>query len=416
MVKKVKYVKGEKMSEKKVLILNPYIPTLGGGEKHMGYLCQCLEEYFDYNVRIDILVHNYNEVDIHADDYVTIDDVNKQFGLNLKKTYIRKVDLIRATKKNEYRKNKKTIEDITKEYDFFINFMFLSKHSGKAKINMYQVMFPPKRFVNDEDKNLNKNALMRMVAKYLDRKFFNSYDSYISNSQFTESWLKRYWKDDKREKVIYPPVFNEKEIEGRYVESEKKNIIISVGRFFVAAHSKKQLDMVKFFVNNNEVFKNYEYHLVGAVSNLPADLEYLQQIKDLAATVDNVFIHENCKYDDLMKLYKQAKIFWHGTGYGVNEEEEPQKMEHFGITTVEAMSFGAVPVVISKGGQKETVEDGVNGYRWLNEEECVKYTKILIDDDEKRKQMAEVSVERAKDYSIEAFYRKHIEVFDELQI
>lgn len=403
---------GEKMSEKKVLILNPYLPTLGGGEKHMGYLCQCIEEYYNFNVQIDILVHNYNEVDIYDPNYITIDDVNNQFGLNLKKTSIRKVDTLRAVTKKEYYKNKKMIENITKEYDFFINFMFLSKHIGKAKINMYQCMFPSKKYITE----LNQNLLLRIIAKHFDKQFFKSYDSIVSNSKFTDGWLKRYWQPDKKEVVIYPPVFNEDEIEGRYIESAKKNIIISVGRFFVADHSKKQLDMAKFFVNNNEVFKNYEYHLVGAVSNLPADIEYLQQIKDLAATVDNVFVHENCKYADLMELYKQAKIFWHGTGYGVDEEKEPNKMEHFGITTVEAMSFGAVPVVISKGGQKETVEDGVNGYRWLNEEECVKYTKILIDDDEKRRQMAEVSVERAKDYSIESFYRKHIEVFDELHI
>jgi glycosyltransferase involved in cell wall biosynthesis len=174
--------------------------------------------------------------------------------------------------------------------------------------------------------------------------------------------------------------------------------------------------MVQFFVNNNEVFKDYQYHLVGAVSNLPADVEYLNEIKKLAATVDNVFIHENCKYEELMDLYSRAKIFWHGTGYGVDENKEPEKMEHFGITTVEAMSYGAVPVVINKGGQKETVENGVNGFRWDSEEECVKNSKKLIDDDNLRMKMAKISAERSKDYSIEEFYNRHREVFHELQI
>lgn len=81
------------MNIKKVLVLNPYIPTLGGGEKHMGYMCQFIEKYYNYDVRIDILVHNYNEVDIHAEDYVTIDDINNQFGLALKNTHIRKLDI-----------------------------------------------------------------------------------------------------------------------------------------------------------------------------------------------------------------------------------------------------------------------------------------------------------------------------------
>ena len=117
-----------------------------------------------------------------------------------------------------------------------------------------------------------------------------------------------------------------------------------------------------------------------------------------------------------MELYKKAKLFWHGTGYGVDENVEPEKMEHFGITTVEAMSYGAVPVVINKGGQKETVEDGVNGYRWNDEEECIRYSLAIMKDDELRKKMASVSAERAKNYSIEEFYRRHEEVFHGLQI
>lgn len=400
------------MKVSKVLILNPYLPTLGGGEKHMGYLCQFIEEYYNYEVDIDILVHNYNEVNVYAEDYVTIADINKQFGLNLKKTKIKKVDLVMPKNRKESFTNKKMIEDITKGYDLFINFMFLSKHIGKAKKNMYQCMFPPHRFASE----LRKSVIDKVISKYYDKRFFGSYDSIVSNSEYTNHWLATYWKPDKKECVIYPPVFEEKEIEGRYEENRKENIIISVGRFFVAAHSKKQLEMVQFFVNNNEVFKDYQYHLVGAVSNLPADLEYLNKIKELAATVDNVFIHENCKYEDLMDLYSRAKIFWHGTGYGVDENKEPEKMEHFGITTVEAMSYGVVPVVINKGGQRETVEDGVNGFRWNSEEECVQNSKKLIDDDQLRMKMAKISAERAKNYSIEEFYNRHREVFNALQI
>ena len=172
--------------------------------------------------------------------------------------------------------------------------------------------------------------------------------------------------------------------------------------------------MVQFFVHNVDAFKDYEYHVVGAVSQKKEDQEYLSKIKELAGKVGNVFIHENCQYEFLIDLYEQAKIFWHGTGYGIDENKEPEKMEHFGITTVEAMSFGVVPVVINKGGQKETVEEGVNGFRWDNEKECVEKTQILIDNDNLRKKMAEVSARRANDYSIEEFERKNREVFQEI--
>lgn len=397
---------------KRILILNPYIPTLGGGEKHMGYLCQFIEQYYNYDVIIDILVHNYNEIDIHAIDYVTIEDINDQFGLELKRTRIRKLDIKKPTSKIETYKNNRMVENITKEYDLFVNFMFMSKHIGKAKKNIYECMFPPHRYASECGKEIWK----KMIAKYFDIRFFNSYQSMIANSKYTQHWLATFWKKARKETCIYPPVFHEKEIEGRYIESKKDNIIISVGRFFVADHSKKQLEMLEFFVKNYDFLKDYEYHLVGAVSNLPKDIEYLNKIKRLAEKVDNVFVHENYPFNKLMDLYGRAKIFWHGTGYGIDENKEPEKMEHFGITTVEAMSYGVVPVVINKGGQKETVEQGVNGFRWNDGEECIKYTLQLVKNDSLRENMANISVQRAKEYSIEEFNRRNEEVFHELHI
>lgn len=398
-----------KQTEKtvKILILNPYLPTLGGGEKNMGFFCQFLEERYN-QVQIDILVHNYNEVNIHSEDYVTIEDLNRKFGLRLRHTNILKVDLNPAKNLWQSLKNKRKIEKISKGYDLFINHMFLSKHAGLAKKNIYVCMFPPKRFVNEYPKGLR-----HLVAKLLDRYFYRSYDLYFSNSEFTNHWMSHFWRETKKNRIIYPPAFWEAEIPGRYNEEKKKNIIISVGRFFVAAHSKKQMEMVQMFISHPDVYKGYEYHLVGSVSNYPQDIDYLNKIKAIAQEAGNVFIHENCSYDELIELYSQAKLFWHATGYLVDENREPEKMEHFGITTVEAMSFGAVPVVISKGGQRETVVAEECGFLWNNEEECINSTQILIQDDSRRKQMAQKAVERSYRFSVDEFFRENGRIFDE---
>lgn len=400
------------MDVKKVMVLNPYVGTLGGGEKHMGYLCQFMEEYYNYDIDIDIVVFDYNDVNVFDDNFVTIEDINRQFGLKLKKTRIKKIAIKNPTNIVEALRRRRKIEKLTEEYDVFINFMFQSKHIGRAKVNIYEVMFPSKRFVPERW----WKKKLAFLEKQHDERFYKSYDCFVSNSEFTKKWTEKYWGNEIPNHVIYPPVFEEKEVAGKYQEDKKKNIIISCGRFFVASHSKKQLDMVRFFVKNHEIFKNYEYHLVGAVFDDKKDWAYLKRIKRLASSVDNVFIHENYPYSDLMELYSKAKIFWHATGYGVDEEKEPHKMEHFGITTVEAMNNGAVPVVIAKGGQKETVLDGVNGYTWNTEEECVNKTRFIIEDDNLRKEMAEKSVERAHEYSIEKFYERNRELFRMLHI
>ena len=396
--------------KKKVLFINPYIPTLGGGEKHMAYMCQFVEKYYNYDVDIDILVHDYNNIKVDDDNYVTIEDINNQFGLELKCTKIRKEKLPIARNFFERRRNRLRISEISSEYDLMVNFKFLSNEVGKAKHNLYGCMFPTERL------SVSRSWWKKPYAWGRDYQFYNSYDSFIANSKYTYHWIEKYWKKDSKNCVIYPPVFSEDEIEGRYDESKKENIIVSVGRFFVGGHCKKQVDMVKFFINHPEQFKSYEYHLVGACSNDPRDRAYLNKLKRLANSVDNVFIHENYPFSKLIDLYSRAKIFWHGTGYACDDERQPQNMEHFGITTVEAMSYGAVPVVIRKGGQTETVQEGVNGFLWESEEECVTKTLKLVQDDELRKKLDQHSTKNAKNYSIETFYRRNEELFHELQI
>lgn len=52
----------------------------------------------------------------------------------------------------------------------------------------------------------------------------------------------------------------------------------------------------------------------------------------------------------------------HAKGLFVDEEKSSDLLEHFGITTVETMSAGCVPIVINRG-QPEIVKEGT-GYVW----------------------------------------------------
>ncbi len=67
-------------------------------------------------------------------------------------------------------------------------------------------------------------------------------------------------------------------------------------------------------------------------------------------------------------------------------------LKHFGITTVEAMSAGAVPVVIDSGGQRETVDHEVNGFRWSELTELQNYTRRIAGDLNLRKALSENAV------------------------
>lgn len=394
------------MAQKCVCILNPNIRTFGGGEKHMAYVCKFFEEYFNGNVRIDVFAPYIKSDENDARVPISQENINNHYGMNL--TKVREIPLAFEKTSNpiERLKHLFVVESYSRNYDVFVNFKFASTERAFARFNIYSCMFPPRIYKS-------KNILSNIYKTIIEKKFYKTYDVFISNSVFTNAWLKKYWPGVKKSTVIYPPVFNNADLKGRYDEKKKKNIILSVGRFFVRPHSKKQLEMVNFFVGNRDKFYGYEYHLVGNVdNNNPEDLSYLKEIKELAEKSGGVFVHEDCPYNELVELYKRAKIFWHATGYGVSEDEEPEKMEHFGITTVEAMSYGAVPVVINKAGQKEIVDHGVSGFKWETERECVDFTTKLAGDEELRKTMAKNARASLDRFSYETFYAKMKSVVD----
>jgi len=98
-------------------------------------------------------------------------------------------------------------------------------------------------------------------------------------------------------------------------------------------------------------------------------------------------------------------------GLNVDEEKNAIDVEHFGMTTVEAMSAGVVPIVINKGGQKEIVDHGINGFKWNNLEELRAYTCTVMQDKTLQQSLALAAMEKSKTFSRESFYQHADEIF-----
>ena len=104
-----------------------------------------------------------------------------------------------------------------------------------------------------------------------------------------------------------------------------------------------------------------------------------------------------------MSVFATSSVFWSATGLGEDERTAPWTFEHFGMTTVEAMAAGCVPVVIDKAGQREIVRDGQDGYRWTDVDQLEARTLELAADEELRGKLGTAAVERAADFSDDAF-------------
>jgi glycosyltransferase involved in cell wall biosynthesis len=225
--------------------------------------------------------------------------------------------------------------------------------------------------------------------------FLETYQDIVSISEFTRRWVRRRWGRESH--VIYPPV------DVTNVGEPKDPIILSVGRFFDRrfGHSKKQLELVRAFrALVRRGLSGWQLHLVGSCQ--PQHAAYLAQVRAAAEGLP-VHVHIDAPGAALRALYRRAGIYWHAAGLGESERRHPERFEHFGISTVEAMGAGAVPIVMGKGGQAEIVQDGVSGYLFFSLRELVSRTELVARDETLRHRLASAARRRAAEFSTERF-------------
>ncbi len=225
------------------------------------------------------------------------------------------------------------------------------------------------------------------------RQRLRNYQVRTANSEFTRKWTRRRWGIDCD--VLYPPV------ELEVATGEKSNHILSVGRFATGRYSKNQLEMLEAFGSLKKSWPNWHYNCVGARGFSQEEETFFTQAQQRARET-GAEVTANVSRTELSVLYREARIFWHATGMKSDESKHPELAEHFGISTVEAMSAGCVPVVVNKGGQPEIVEHGVSGFVWNTVDELREYTARLMADETLWKKMSEAAQRRAQKFSREA--------------
>lgn len=229
--------------------------------------------------------------------------------------------------------------------------------------------------------------------------YLDTYGAIWSISEYTTSWIWRYWKRDSS--ILYPPVNVES-----YSAGEKRQQILNVGRFFAGNHNKKHLAMVAAFKQMvDQGLPGWTLHLAGGITSGDEHKAYLDSVYEQAKNYP-IVIHPDASFGELSELYSTSAIYWHASGFGEDDRREPEKFEHFGITTVEAMAAGCVPVVIAKGGQPETVKHGENGFLWNTLEELQQFTHKLMQDPVLTFRLSQQAVQDSRKYATDAFYRR----------
>ncbi len=393
----------------KVAIYNPYLYTLGGGEKYSCAIAEALSAEHE----VHILSHS---------PQIARSEIEERLNVDLSKIEIiylaefqnntDRYKIFGVPRVIKYYKGRKEYgSEFQKNYDLLINVTAVKPIFCQVEKGILIVQFPFERMKSDylNQQNWLKRIPREVYYNFEWNKRLKSYNYIIVYSEFVKKWLKRLWGIDSI--VINPPGT----LEHIDKEIEKKKLILGVGRFFVGGHSKKQHLMISAF---KDIFLNgledWELHLIGGVLNNDKDQEYLNKLK-MEAQGYPIFFHINISFNELCRYYKQSSIFWHAAGYGENEEEHPEKMEHFGITTVEAMSAECVPVVINRGGQPEIVRNKVDGYLWDSESELKSYTRTLCNNTSLLREMQKRARERSQVFNKEEFRKKVFMLVNELE-
>jgi glycosyltransferase involved in cell wall biosynthesis len=215
----------------------------------------------------------------------------------------------------------------------------------------------------------------------------------LTNSSYIHHEIQRYL--NVQSLVVYPPVDSE-----RYSllsqNKRRDNIVLTIGRFDEAKNLRilpelaRRIKEATFVVLGSAGANSGRY-----INNLLSETEQL-------GVRNRVSILPNAKEEDKVNLLSRAKIYLH-----------TMRFEHFGISIVEAMSAGLVPVVHRSGGPWIDIlgaKEGAYGYTYESVDEAVLVIANLLENEKLRMKVSKRAVERARSFDSRVFKKNMVRI------
>jgi len=359
----------------------------GGGQRYVAEMAAIMQDRYDvtYIFNNDVKLSDYKDwfdIDLtrSAMKVIRIPFFEKM------KRYTPDEGMVRSEVSNPF----DIISRESLNYDIFVNANMLGKVNPLSPVSIFVCHFPDQ-----------KKGRFFQVDKY---------DHLIINGDYTGEWVTKRWQLKPTNK-LYPPVnmYNPQSAPDR-----KEKLILSVSRFEVSG-SKKQLELIRAF---SDMCKQYPKDVSGwriiLVGGSTPGNNYLESLLEAVAEVQcPIEIVPNAAVSQIKEYYRRAAIFWHACGL---DEDRPERVEHFGMTTVEAMQNYCVPVVIDGGGQREIVQHGDSGFRFSTLEELKSFSLAIMNDKEMCHRLAEQAFKRSQLFSQEVFKAKFQKLLDDVEL
>ncbi len=344
---------------RKALVHNPYWDSLGGGERYVA----CF---------IKLLLDQGWQTDLDWPEDIS-DQIQERFNIDISKsTY--------------------NPQPITHNYDLVFWVSDGSLPTSFAKKTIVHLQVPFQSVGGKSWKNLIKS------------RFY----TFVSNSNFTKQIVDSEFAINSQ--VIYPPV----SVENFTPRKLKAKNIVYVGRFSNLTQSKGHDILISEFKKIHSSLPGWKLILLGGTT-MGATPEYIQSLKSLAQGLPVEFVFDP-HFSEIKKNLENAKIFWSAAGFSENNLLPPARQEHFGISLVEAMAAGCVPIVPNRGGHPEIVDNGINGFLYDSLSEFSQLTLQLTTNIRRSPQaeqlttMSQAAVEKSKMFSEKQFNKRYLEL------
>jgi len=221
----------------------------------------------------------------------------------------------------------------------------------------------------------------------------------VTNSKFNKDVIKKNL--GRKALVVHPPVDVQK-IKSFAKSQNRGNIVVTVSRF----RSAKGLEIIPKIAKRIE---NCKFIIIGT-----ADMNSEECLKEISERTKKlgvqarVRIFVNTPFNLVLEKLFTAKVFLH-----------TQPTEAFGISIVESMAAGCVPVVPRDGGPWFDIlnrEQGKYGYAYGSLREAAEKINLLMNDERLRIEISRRAFERADHFDRSVFERKIANVIHEVAV
>ncbi len=254
--------------------------------------------------------------------------------------------------------SKNYMEEVSKELGFGFDFRDILKirkdHRGFFGIvNGYEkkLISPNKEKIAEVNKYFGCTNFQTFDEKTLDIK--------VKNKQEFINLISKIATDDAYRKKVIPliDVYKFEDISKTVKDAARTPIICATSRLVEQKGYDIAVQAILNLAHKYEKFKTeYPIFVLGGAGDINY-FEMLKKLKDKVAEIDKkkaqrIFVFRGYK-DEFAYAIQLASDFY----------MMPCRFEPCGLTQMEAMAKGTLPIAMSTGGLVDTIEDGVDGFR-----------------------------------------------------